>query len=359
MAYFNPTSSSYLRVRRAILSRAPELFVFCTMVLSISLTAQQPTAAVAAQAPNATASISGTVFDPHGSVIQGASVSLKNSAGDKLPSVLTGANGEFTFSSLAAEPYRLTVAAPGFGAYNSEAIPLSPGQILTVGNVVLPVTASESVRVSGDPVELAEEQVKIATGQRVLGIIPDFYTSYDWNAPPMRAKQKFKLEMRYMFDPIVFVSVAANAGVEMYNSNWDSFGNGGSGFAKRFGAIYADRTTSRLLATAVLPSIFHEDPRYFYKGTGSVPSRAWYAITSAVIARSDKGKRMPSYSRIFAGFGSAAIASTYYPTAATSAGQIVADGFINIGDHAASNLIREFILKKISTRKGMKQGGQQ
>jgi len=359
MTEFKCTTSSHHYLSRAIVSRVLGLAAFSAMALSNCLFAQQPTSAIAAQAPNATASISGTVVDPHGSVIQGASVSLNNSAGDMLHSVLSGASGDFNFTSLGAETFKLAVTAHGFGAYNSEAIPLSPGQILTVGNVVLPVTSSESVRVSGDPVELAEEQVKIASSQRVFGIIPDFYTSYNWNAPPMQAKQKFKLEIRYMFDPFVLVTVAANAGIDMRNGNWNSFGKGGLGFAKRFGAIYADRATSRLLATAVFPSIFHEDPRYFRRATGTVPSRAWYAITSAVVVRSDKGKRMPGYSRIFAGFASAAIASTYYPTAATSAGQIVADGFINIGDHAATNLVREFLGRKFVTRKGTQQGGLQ
>src|SRR5947199_139843 len=97
----------------------------------------------------------------------------------------------------------------------------------------------------------------------------------------MQAKQKFKLSFRSLMDPVSLLSVAGIAGAEQYSNIFPAYGSGIEGYGKRYGAALANHASSALLSRAVFPSIFHQDPRYFYKGTGSVRSRMLYAISAA------------------------------------------------------------------------------
>jgi len=107
-----------------------------------------------------------------------------------------------------------------------------------------------------------------------VAFIPNFYSTYDWNAPPMGAKQKFQLSNRSIIDPVSFLTVAGIAGAEQYKNVIPAYGGGIEGYGKRYGAALANRVSGTLLGKAVYPSIFHQDPRYFYKGKGSIRSRA-------------------------------------------------------------------------------------
>jgi len=105
-----------------------------------------------------------------------------------------------------------------------------------------------------------------------------------------------------------------------------------------------------MLGGAVLPSLFHQDPRYFYKGTGSVWKRAGYAISTAVVARGDNGKWQPAYASVLGDFASGAISNLYYPAQnRNGAALTIENGFVGIAADAATNLLQEFVLKKIST----------
>lgn len=115
------------------------------------------------------------------------------------------------------------------------------------------------------------------------------------------------------------------------------------------GAAFPNRTTAALLGRAVYPSIFHQAPRYFYNGKGSAVSRKWYAMSRAVIARGDNGRWQPNYSDVLGSFSSAALATTYYPTSDRHASVVIGNGLVGIGANAVSNLIREFVLKDITS----------
>jgi len=196
---------------------------------------------------------------------------------------------------------------------------------------------------------VAEEQLKIAEDQRVGGVIPNFYSSYDWNAPPMQAKQKMQLGIRSIIDPVSFLSVAGVAGAEQYKNVFPAYGGGIEGYGKRYGAAMANHASGTLLGRAVFPSIFHQDPRYFYKGKGSVGSRALYAISAAVIARGDDGRWKPNYSRVLGNFSAAAISNLYYPASDRGGSLVLLNGVAGIGADAVANLIREFVLKGITS----------
>jgi len=303
------------------------------------------------------AAISGTVLDPNGSEVQGAHVVLKILIGTEIRSEQSGNNGEFTFTGLPPGKFTLKVSSQGWGTFVSPQIQLGPGDFRFVPDVVLPVTASATVRVVANSDELAEEQVHIAEQQRVLGVLPNFYSSYDWNAPPMGSKQKFQLVFRSLSDPMTFVGAASIAGIEQQANSFSGYGTGAQGYAKRLGTAYADDFTAGLLAHAVYPSVFHQDPRYFYRGSGSIGSRALYAISAAVRTRGDNGRWEPNYSYILGSFTAGGISNLYYPAADRGAMLTLMNGLVDIAEHAGTNLVREFVLKRFTSRASVDVAG--
>lgn len=293
--------------------------------------------------------IFGTVIDKDQSVLQGARVTLESSSGSVIRTLQSGNNGQFSFTDLTPDTYKLTVSVRGMSTYSSPQIALGAGQFHMMPPIILSISGvTTSVNVTESKEELAEEQVHIALQQRIGGVIPNFYSSYDWNAPPMQAKQKFQLSVRSIIDPVSFLSVAGVAGAEQYQNVFPAYGEGIEGYGKRYGAALANHVSGTLLGRAVYPSIFHQDPRYFYKGEGGIGSRALYAISRAVIARGDDGQWKPNYSRVLGHFSAAAISNLYYPASDRGGSLVLLNGLASIGAEAAGNLIREFVLKDIT-----------
>jgi hypothetical protein len=105
-----------------------------------------------------------------------------------------------------------------------------------------------------------------------------------------------------------------------------------------------------MIGSAVLPSLLHQDPRYFYKGSGSITSRAVYAIKQTVICRGDNGRSEPNYSRVFGNFAAAGISNLYRAPEDRTASLTFRNGFIITASNAAGNLVREFLLRKITSK---------
>lgn len=294
--------------------------------------------------------ITGTVLDTNGDVLQGARLTLAEQAGPAIRTVQSGADGQFALTGLPQGVYKLTVTAPGMRTFTSPPISLNAGEFHIVPAITLSVFGGAiHVTVTANQEQLAEQQVQIAVHQRIAGVIPNFYSSYDWNAPPMEAKQKFQLSLRSIIDPVSFLSVAGVAGAEQYKGIFPAYGGGIEGYGKRYGAAFANHVSGTLLGRAVFPSIFHQDPRYFYKGKGSIPSRMLYAISAAVVARGDDGRWQPNYSHVLGNFSAAAISNLYYPASDRGASLVVLNGLADIGANAVSNVIREFVLKRITS----------
>ena len=298
--------------------------------------------------PAAPATIAGTVMDTNGDVVQGAHVVLVGPAGKTI--LASGPDGQFTFSGLLPGSYKLTVTRTNMSAYESAAIVLQSGETHFLPNVVLAFTTGvTAVRVVANQEQIAEEEVRNEENQRVLGVIPNFYSAYNWNAPPLNARQKFALAFRSEIDPVTLVGAAAVAGAEESRKMYPGYGGGISGFGKRFGAQYTNDWGSRMIGSALLPSLFHQDPRYFYKGTGSTRSRAFYAIKSAFICRGDNGRDEFDFSHILGDFAAGGLANLYYPEANEGAGLIATNALIEIGGMAGTNLLREFVLPAFTT----------
>lgn len=261
--------------------------------------------------------------------------------------VLSGSDGEFSFASVAPGPFQLTVTSAGFATQTFSGV-VHTGEINTVAIVLAVAEAITEVQVALSREQVAEEQIKLEEKQRVLGILPNFYVSYIPNAAPLDAKQKFKLALRTVVDPFTFVFVAGAAGVEQAEDAFSGYGQGAQGFGKRLGAGVADTVTGTFLAGAVFPALLKQDPRYFYKGTGSKRSRILYAIANAVICKGDNGRWQANYSNILGSLAAGGISNSYYPNSDRGAALTFETTAIGIGGTAVANLFQEFVVKKFT-----------
>jgi hypothetical protein len=105
-----------------------------------------------------------------------------------------------------------------------------------------------------------------------------------------------------------------------------------------------------LIGGAFLPSLLHQDPRYFYQGTGTKKSRAIHAISAPFIAKGDNGQWQFNYSSIGGDLGSSALSNLYYPSSDRGASLVFSNALITTGGRIANALTQEFILHKITTR---------
>jgi hypothetical protein len=294
-------------------------------------------------------SISGIVLDANGGTLSGADLTLRSAKTGEERMSLSGTNGDFSFAGLAAGNFKLTITSPGMGPLVFPVIVLGEGERRELSRISMAVAGTTTeVRVSVTQTELAREQVKAAEQQRVLGVLPNFYSSYLWDAAPLNGSQKFGLAFHSIADPVEFLATGVIAGAEQATNTFPGYGQGAAGYAKRYGAAYADDVLGRMIGSAILPSLIHQDPRYFYKGSGSVRSRAFYAISRAIVTRGDDGRTEPNYSRLFGSFAAGGLANLYYPRADRGLGLTLGDGAVSIAGHAADNLIREFFLRRLT-----------
>lgn len=295
-----------------------------------------------------TGSIAGTVVDQSGSVIAGARLKLtvENQSGSL--ALEAGEAGEFSFSNIVAGTFHLTVASPGFATQTFSGV-LRSGEAYTFPPIVLVVAvAFGEVQVVPTHEEVAQDEIKAEEHQRALGFIPNFYVSYEPDAVSLSARQKFGLAWKTVIDPVNFGINAITAGLQQSQDQFSGYGQGTSGYAKRYGASYADFVTATYIGSAILPSILKQDPRYFYKGTGTKKSRALYAMANAFICKGDNGHWQPNYSSMMGSFAAAGLSNLYYPSKDSGARLTVENALIDIGSVAAANLLQEFLIRKLT-----------
>jgi hypothetical protein len=312
---------------------------------------QAPSAVTEQPSSPSAATIKGTVVDQSGAVVSGARVTLTREGQSQRQEVLSGPDGQFSFLNLVPGPFRLVVVSAGFGMQTSSGL-LQPGQIDTLPQIVLSVALDVTeVEVGIPTVEIAAEQMKVEEKQRVLGAIPNFYVSYVPNAAPLNPKQKFQLAAKTVIDPFTLAVVAGTAGVQQAQNHFQQYGQGAQGYAKRFGAVYTDTLTGTFIGSAILPSLLKQDPRYFYKGTGSKPSRALYAIANAFICKGDNGHWQVNYSSILGSLAAGGISNLYYPSNDREGTELTFENAgIGIGTTALTNLLQEFFIRNITPK---------
>jgi Carboxypeptidase regulatory-like domain len=291
-------------------------------------------------------SITGTVIDKDGAVIPKAKVVLSQAGSTE--EALTDASGSFTFRHVAPGTFELAISAAGFATQKKSGI-LHSGQDYVNPDVQLAVAETVDVEVRVPQEEIAEDQIHVEEKQRLLSVFPNYYVSYDPNRVPLTPKQKFELGWKLVVDPVSIGLAGAVAGFEQATDAYNGFGQGIEGYAKRFGASYADVVSGTFIGSVILPTVFRQDPRYFYKGTGSRKSRLLYAAGSAVICRGDNDRWQPNYSNMIGALAAGALSNLYYPAANRKGVTLtLQNGLLGIGGSALSGIFEEFFSRKMT-----------
>ncbi|MGB8013927.1 MAG: carboxypeptidase-like regulatory domain-containing protein [Terriglobales bacterium] len=336
--------------------RKSGLIVLACVILGWALPCfgQTPAPGVAGEQPTGArvyGSIRGTVVDQSGAMVAGARVKLAGDNQTLNQETLSDNDGRFSFENIAPGSFQITVTWAGF-AMQAASGTLHTGENFVVPQIVLAVAGNMSeVQVGLSQTDVAEEQIKIEETQRVLGFVPNFYVSYIPDAAPLTARQKFKLAAKTVVDPVTFVMVGGAAGIEQAQNHFKEYGQGAQGYGKRFGAGYADTVSGAFIGSAILPSLLKQDPRYFYKGTGSKGSRFFYAIANAVICKGDNKSWQPNYSNVLGSLAAGGISNLYYPRQDRDGmGLTFENAAIGIGATAISNLLQEFVIRRLTPK---------
>jgi hypothetical protein len=292
--------------------------------------------------------VSGTVIVQTGAVAVGAQVQLTRDGQSSKQQMLSGDNGEFSFANLPPGPFQITIKSPGFATeqFTGE---LQPGENQIVPPIMLNVAAAVTeVKVEMTAVEVAEVQIKYQEEQYVLGFIPNFYASYVPDAAPLPSKLKFQLAWKSVTNPMTIVGVGALAGIYQAADEYGGYGQGAEGYAKRFGATYGSVFIGTFIDSALLPSLLKQDPRYFYRGTGTKKSRLLYALGNAVMCKGDNKKYQVNYSAILGSFITSGIAYSWTPESDRSTSLYLQSALIRIAEGSVAGLFQEFVVKKLT-----------
>jgi len=348
----------------AICRLLPVALVLYLLPFAASSPAQQPEHTPAPTAPlpampipQTQGSITGIVTDADDASISNARIILTDTASSptensppqqKALTALTANDGSFILTSIPPGPFTLTIVATGF-ATRQVTGQLQPSQALTLDTIVLVASsATTEIQVTATQTDIAQAQIGEEEKQRVLGVIPNFYVSYVSDPVPLTPAQKFQLAGHTLIDPVNLILNGVAAGVQQATDTY-AWGEGVEGYSKRYAAAYGNFLTGTLLGDAVLPILFKQDPRYFYKGAGTIRHRALYAIANAVICKGDNHHWQVNYSAILGGLASGALSNLYYPAPNRSGVGLTfeAAGF-GTAISAASNLLQEFLIPKLT-----------
>lgn len=306
----------------------------------------------AAQTQQRHGTVSGTVVDQTGNGVAGADVELMRDSQTIIQEVQSDEDGQFAFGFVPSGAFQLRVVAEGF-ATQTTSFTLRSGENYLVPQITLAVvTQITEIYVTPSIEEIAQDQLKDQEHQRVLGIVPNFYVSYVSEAAPLTSKQKFQLALKATTDPVSISAVGVIAGVNQATDRFSGYGQGAQGYAKRYGASYGNFASGLFIGGAILPSILKQDPRYFYKGTGTKRSRFVYAISRTVICKGDNQRWQPNYSSVLGDLAAGGISNLYIPERNRHGAALTFENAsIALGTTAAINVLQEFVLRKITSKR--------
>jgi hypothetical protein len=188
----------------------------------------------------------------------------------------------------------------------------------------------------------AARQVEQQEHQRILGVVPNFNTSYVQDAAPLSRKQKFSLAFKSATDLGNVAVAAADAAYNEWTDSFPEYGEGMKGYAKYLGASYADTFDGTMLGNALFPALLKQDPRFFRKGTGSFNSRLFYAIGTTFWCKNDNGNRGPNYSNLLGNLAAGGISNLYYPASDRGLSLTLERGFTVTAEGAIGGVFEEF-----------------
>ena len=280
----------------------------------------------------------------------GSQLKLSGSDGKVVSESITDVGGAYNWDGLSVGEYTLSVATPGFlPAVYRIRLPSQGGTAVVNVTLKMP-SATDSVTVTASEEEIVKAELQIEEQQRLAGIFPNFFVSYQWQAASLTSRQKYSLAFKNATDPGNLLLVGTTAGVQQAIDAFPGYGLGAAGYGRRFGADLGNLVIGTFVGGAVLSSIFHQDPRYFYRGSGTVKSRLCYAASRAVVTRGDNGQTQPNWSGVLGDFSAGAISNLYYaPQDRMGVRLTLVNGLLGIGGDAMNGVFQEFFLRKLTS----------
>jgi hypothetical protein len=209
---------------------------------------------------------------------------------------------------------------------------------------------------SGDKGQQDPSNTNATSKDRLFFTLPNFLTLENAShVPPLTAGQKFKVVARSSFDYVQYPWYGFLAGISQAENSEPGYGQGAQGYAKRFGAATADGTIENFMTSAVLPSLLHQDPRFFQSGHGGFRHRAWYAFSRIIVTRGDNGNSQFNYSEVFGSALSAAVSTySYHPHEDKTVANTAKVWGTQVGYDALTYVVKEFwpdIRRKLKKKK--------
>jgi len=177
-----------------------------------------------------------------------------------------------------------------------------------------PANETDAQRKAREQREEAAREVQEEEKQRIAGVVPNFNVVLNGKAVPLSPGQKFNIAFHSIIDPYTIGIAVVSGGFGEITDDHTGYGHGAAGYFKRFGAAYADSADGTLIGNAVLPSLLHQDPRYYRKGEGTIKSRILYSALTTFICHGDNGKRQFNTSNVLGNFIAGGISNAYYPS---------------------------------------------
>lgn len=293
--------------------------------------------------------IQGKVTDPSGAPVFGAVVTLEGTDGNPHVTV-TDVEGAFKISSLAPGSYSVKISGSGFSEWSLPDVPASEASDSKLLMAVLQVAPEvTTVTVAPSQEEVATIQLNQEVKQRLLGVLPNYFVTYESHPAPLTPSQKLHLSLKTLLDPTTFAAAGITASIQQEMNSYWQWHQGAEGFAKRYAAAYGTAAQQLLITSVLADSVLHQDPRYFYSGQGTRGQRALYAIKSAFRAKGDNGKWQPPYAGVAGLVASAEIANTYYPGSRTQYTLLGRNLMFHFGGLIALNLGEEFFFKHVTS----------
>jgi hypothetical protein len=191
-------------------------------------------------------------------------------------------------------------------AQQDEQAPPAPSQSPDSGN---------STSSPGTPTSQPTQTPQTPRNDRIFWALPNYLTVENaTKLPPLTTEQKFKTVAQGCFDPIEFMFIGVQAGIDQADDVNPTYRQGMAGYSRRFGTAYADAIIGNFGTGAIFPTLLRQDPRYYQMGKGSFLRRFGYAAMRVGITRSDSsGKHQFNFSEIFGNGLAAGLSNTYHP----------------------------------------------
>jgi hypothetical protein len=191
-----------------------------------------------------------------------------------------------------------------------------------------------------DPGKPSDDQ---ESHERILGLVPAFNVVNDAStARALSVREKWKFSARETFSPMHFVTTGLTAGIGQARDDFHAYGQGMEGYGKRYGAAFGDSGLNTFFGKFLLPSLLHDDPRYFRQGSGGFTSRLLHAASASIVTRRDNGTSRPNYSNMMGGFMACAVGNLYYPENERGVGTTLERGSRYAASASITAILQEF-----------------